>query len=99
MTRGMSLHIGLNAVDPEHYRGWDGALYGCEFDAHDMEQLAESREFETRKLLTKAPKASRTRIWPRSWPSRLTVVALVAPNGGKGPSRPPWGGGAATSSS
>ena len=52
MARGMSLHVGLNAVDPEHYDGWDGALTACELDANDMESLAQSRGFETTKLLT-----------------------------------------------
>ncbi len=52
MARGMSLHVGLNAVDPAHYDGWDGALAACEFDANDMESLAQSRGFETTKLLT-----------------------------------------------
>jgi hypothetical protein len=52
MARGMSLHIGLNEVDPNHYGGWDGALTACEFDANDMEAIAESRGFETNKLLT-----------------------------------------------
>lgn len=52
MSRGVSLHIGLNRVDPAHYDGWDGALNACEFDANDMERIAQSRGFETRKLLT-----------------------------------------------
>jgi hypothetical protein len=26
MPIGASLHIGLNAVDPKHYSGWDGQL-------------------------------------------------------------------------
>ncbi len=52
MARGMSLHVGLNTVDPEHYDGWDGALTACELDANDMESLAQSRGFETTKLLT-----------------------------------------------
>ena len=52
MARGMSLHVGLNAVDPAHYDGWDGALAACEFDANDMESLAQGRGFETTKLLT-----------------------------------------------
>ena len=51
MARGMSLHVGLNTVDPNHYDGWD-ALAACEFDANDMESLAQSRGFETTKLLT-----------------------------------------------
>lgn len=52
MARGKSIHVGLNKVDPEHYDGWDGALAACEFDANAMESLAQSRGFETTKLLT-----------------------------------------------
>jgi hypothetical protein len=57
MARGRSVHVGLNTVDPEHYDGWDGALTACEFDANDMESLAQSRGFETTKLLTGEAKA------------------------------------------
>jgi metacaspase-1 len=57
MARGISLHIGLNAVDTSHYDGWDGALAACEFDANDMQSIAESRGFTTRTLLTKAATA------------------------------------------
>jgi hypothetical protein len=53
MTTGLSIHIGLNAVDPDGYDGWDGPLVACEFDAKDMAALAESRGFETKTLLTK----------------------------------------------
>jgi metacaspase-1 len=53
MARGISLHIGLNTVDPSHYDGWDGALSACEFDANDMQSIAEGRGFETNILLTK----------------------------------------------
>jgi metacaspase-1 len=54
MSRGMSLHIGLNGVDPEHYQ-WDGALAACEYDATDMEALAASLGYKPRTLLlTKA---------------------------------------------
>ena len=52
MGRGISLHIGLNRVDPGHYNGWDGALTACEFDANDMRAIAEGRGFETSALLT-----------------------------------------------
>jgi hypothetical protein len=52
VPRGISLHIGLNRVDPAHYQGWDGALTACEFDANDMRAIAESRGFEPRSLLT-----------------------------------------------
>jgi hypothetical protein len=52
MARGISLHIGLNRVDPAHYQGWDGALTACEFDANDMRTIAETQAFEPRLLLT-----------------------------------------------
>jgi hypothetical protein len=52
MARGMSLHIGLNTVDPAHYDGWDGALAACEFDANDMRAIAESNGYEPTTLLT-----------------------------------------------
>ena len=38
--RGLSLHIGLNSVNPKHYAGWSGDLMACEFDAEDMAALA-----------------------------------------------------------
>ena len=53
MARGISLHIGLNRVDPAHYQGWDGALTACEFDANDMRAIADSQGFEPQSLLTK----------------------------------------------
>ncbi|WP_209425811.1 caspase family protein [Pararhodobacter sp. SW119] len=50
--RAVSLHLGLNFVDPQHYSGWDGALLGCENDAIAMERLARGQGFETTLLLT-----------------------------------------------
>lgn len=50
----ISLHVGLNLLDPAHYSGWDGALAGCENDAIAMERLARGQGFETRVLLTEA---------------------------------------------
>jgi len=52
LARGLSLHVGLNTVDPKHYGGWDGALRACEFDARDMEALARARGFEPTVLLS-----------------------------------------------
>jgi hypothetical protein len=57
MTRGRSLHIGLNRVDPNHYqdgygRPWNGALVACEFDANDMQVLAQSQGFQAQVLLS-----------------------------------------------
>jgi hypothetical protein len=59
MGNGVSLHIGLNSVDPDHYQGWKGTLAGCEYDAHDMESIAESLGYEPRTvLLTKGATVS-----------------------------------------
>jgi hypothetical protein len=52
MTKGISLHIGLNRVDPAAYEGWDGELAACEFDAKDMEAIAKKKKFTTQRLLT-----------------------------------------------
>ena len=53
MAKGISLHIGVNRIDPGHY-GTDGTLAACEFDANDMQQIAQDHEFEDLKLLTTA---------------------------------------------
>ena len=54
MPIGISLHIGLNSVDPAQYQGWDGKLAACEFDANDMAAIAKKRGFaETTVMLTK----------------------------------------------
>lgn len=54
MPNALSLHIGLNEVDPAHYQGWNGLLLACEYDANDMTQLAKSQGFAPTRLLTKA---------------------------------------------
>lgn len=53
MEKGISLHLGLNYVDPKHYNGWDGELFACEADARDMTALAKSRGFKTQTLIRK----------------------------------------------
>jgi hypothetical protein len=50
VTKGHSIHIGLNRVDPNHYQDqngnpWDGTVVACEFDAKDMQALAQSQGF------------------------------------------------------
>ena len=35
-AKGVSIHFGLNRVDPDHYQGWDGALQGCVNDARAL---------------------------------------------------------------
>ena len=52
MPKGISLHIGLNRVDPSAYSGWAGQLTACEFDAQDMVVLARKQGFETHQLLS-----------------------------------------------
>src|SRR5437870_4630895 len=55
---GMSIHIGLNRLNPRHYDGWDGKLDACEFDARDMEKLARGRGFKTSVLKTRSANSS-----------------------------------------
>jgi metacaspase-1 len=57
MTNAISIHIGLNRVDPSKYEGWDGQLNACEADANSMEAIAKSLGYSTTKLLTKAATA------------------------------------------
>ena len=49
---GVSLHIGLNKVDPANYEGWDGTLAACEFDADDMANLATTIGYQPKVLKT-----------------------------------------------
>jgi hypothetical protein len=49
---GYALAIGLNQVDPAHYAGWNGQLYGCEPDANDMAAIASSEGLTVETLLT-----------------------------------------------
>lgn len=51
-AKGLSLHIGLNSVDPKHYGGWSGPLQACEADAEDMFAIAKSRRFQPTALMT-----------------------------------------------
>lgn len=46
MPKGISLHIGLEYIDPEHY-GSDGALRTCGKDCLDMKEIAEAQNFES----------------------------------------------------
>jgi hypothetical protein len=58
--RGMSLHIGLNAVDPKHYAGWSGELFACENDARDMAAIATAKGMTPTVFLTR--QATRDRV-------------------------------------
>lgn len=52
MSKGVSIHIGLNQVDPDQYGGWAGKLTACEADAKDMALLGEQNAYQVRTLLT-----------------------------------------------
>lgn len=60
MPQGLALTIGLNSVDPAHYGGWSGELRACEADAEDMTEIATSKNFTVKTLLTSA--ATRARV-------------------------------------
>jgi hypothetical protein len=49
--RGLSLHVGLNTIDPKHY-GDDGTLSGCIADAEAMQGIARAKGFDVMGLLT-----------------------------------------------
>jgi hypothetical protein len=52
--QSMSIHIGLDQVDPQRYEGWRGALPACEADARAMAALAEGQGIVRRTLLLTA---------------------------------------------
>lgn len=54
MSKGVSLHIGLNGVDAAKYNGWAGTLSGCINDANAMAKICSSRGFTSQKLLNEA---------------------------------------------
>ena len=47
MSKGYSLHIGLNHVDPAGYLGWDGELTAAVNDARSMEAICATQGFDT----------------------------------------------------
>jgi len=59
-AKAVSVHVGLNAVDPKHYEGWSGELVACEFDAQDMATIARAAGMKSTLLVTK--KATRANV-------------------------------------
>lgn len=51
MPPALSIHIGVDRVDPEHYGGWDGRLNACEKDARSLAAVARAQGIRSRKLL------------------------------------------------
>jgi metacaspase-1 len=72
MVKGISLHIGLNEVDPKHYDGWKGKLVACEADAKSMQAIAKSAGYETHILLTAAATRESVQSAIREAAARLT---------------------------
>ena len=59
-AKALSLHLGLNAVDPVHYGGWSGELAACERDATDMAALAKVQKMKPTVLLTRSATRAKT---------------------------------------
>lgn len=89
MARGLSLHLGLNAVDPGGYDGWDGALGACEADAVSMEAICAAAGFRTKVLLTAEATRDAFLAEARSMASNVvsgdTVVISYSGHGGQLP--------------
>jgi len=51
-SKGYSLHIGLNRLDPNAYFGWDGEPSSGEADARAMKAIADSQGFRSKLLPT-----------------------------------------------
>jgi len=51
MKKGISIHIGVNVVDTEHYGNEVMPLETCEQDARDMQQLALDQNFKSTTML------------------------------------------------
>lgn len=68
---GVSLHIGLNTVNPGDYSGWSGPLDACEFDANDLAALAKAQGIAPTVLLTKSATRAKTLAAIRAAAKRL----------------------------
>jgi hypothetical protein len=70
-ARAMSVHVGLNSVNPGKYDGWSGDLVACESDAHDMASIARSAGMAPKLLLTKRGTRANTLLAIRDAAKRL----------------------------
>jgi metacaspase-1 len=61
LSKGISIHIGLNAVSAAQYEGWSGELMACETDATDMAAIAKAAGMRSTMLLTK--NATRAKVF------------------------------------
>jgi hypothetical protein len=74
--KGLSLHIGLNAVDANHYAGWSGELFACENDARDLAAVATSKGIVPTVLMTRDATRSRVLAGIRAAAKKLTAGDL-----------------------
>lgn len=58
MPQGISIHVGVNEVDPAHY-GTRAELAGCENDARAMQAIADAHGYRSHLLLTAESGAGR----------------------------------------
>ncbi|MFB7862839.1 caspase family protein [Streptomyces sp. NPDC056069] len=77
MPTGLSLHVGLNRVDPDRYGGWDGTLVACENDARDMARLARAAGFADTVLLTQEGTVDRITAALRDAAERLAAGDIL----------------------
>lgn len=70
---GLSLHLGLNTVDPAHYSGWSGPLAACEFDAKDMNAIALAKGMQPTVLLTRDATRAKVLATIRAAAKKLTA--------------------------
>lgn len=79
---GISLHIGVNLLDPAGYPldppddrwpdGWDGLLRGCHFDAYAMYRIATTTGFEAKLLLSEEATVDNVKAEVRKAADRLS---------------------------
>ena len=80
MPQAISLHLGLNAVDANVYRGWSGPLRGCENDARAMQAITAAQGFTSRLLL--GADATRTNLlaaMKRKRPCHSVCISFTLP--------------------
>lgn len=73
----LSLHFGLNAVNPAAYGGWTGNLNACEYDALDMSKEAERRGFTFDVRLTKDATSQAFKSWCQNAANQAVSGDLV----------------------
>jgi hypothetical protein len=83
MTKAISIHIGLNKVDPQAYNGWDGSLAGCVNDALAMQKIADSLGYVSILLLNEEATADRiiSEIGQAAWNLEENGILLITYSG------------------